>query len=135
MFAFTVLRHYASFLQGIVGFESCMFLLYNFIHLFTPPPGFKFLLVVIGETRDCGDGRGSFISDQADSTWLAVSASAPAAVPTAATEIIVFTLKDDWNWLALAGSLSFQVQMQGENSRFFTWVMWAMKSHITMWCC
>ena len=71
------------------------------------------------QTMVAAPSRGSFIFDQAESMRFAVSASAPAAVPTAATKIIVFTLKDDW--LAPVGSLSFQGWMQGENSRFFIW--------------
>ena len=70
------------------------------------------------QTVVAAPSRESFIFDQADSTGFAVSASSPVTVPTAAIEIIVLTWKDNWNWLALAGSLSFLVRMQGENSRF-----------------
>ena len=59
--------------------------------------------------------------DQADSTLFAVSASAPAAVATAAAAGIIFTLKADWKWLAVAGSLSIQVWMQGKNLLFSHW--------------
>ena len=45
---------HASFLQGTVGLEPCTLLLCNFVHFFIPPPGFWFLLVVLGETTNFG---------------------------------------------------------------------------------
>ena len=44
--------HLAPFLQGIVGFELCMLLLYSFVHLFIPSAGFQAPLVVLGESAD-----------------------------------------------------------------------------------
>ena len=78
------LRHHAVLLQGTVGFELCTLLLYSFVHLFIPPPGFRFPLVVLGETGDFGDS----IQQRALQLWpsgptrFGVSASVPAAVPT-----------------------------------------------------
>ena len=40
-------------------------------------------------------------------------------VATAAAAVIIFIQKFDWNWLAVAGSLSFQAQMGSENLSFF----------------
>ena len=51
-------QQFASLLQGLVGFEPCKLLLYCFVHLFIPPPGLRFPLVVlghVGETADFGD--------------------------------------------------------------------------------
>ena len=39
------LHHQAFFLHGTVGLEPCTLLLYSFVYLFIPPPGFWFLLV------------------------------------------------------------------------------------------
>ena len=55
---------------------------------------------------------------------LAVSALAPASMTTAVTAVITFTMKADWNMLATAGSLNFQVQMWGENLPFFIQGLW-----------
>ena len=44
-------RH-ASFLQGTVGLEPCMLLLYSYIQLFILPPGFRFPLVVLWENTN-----------------------------------------------------------------------------------
>ena len=52
-----------------------------------------------------------------DSLWWKVSSKAKAAVMTAATADIKFTFKTDWNWLAVAGFLSFQVLLLDENLR------------------
>ena len=48
------LRSRASCLQGTVGLEPCTLLLYSFVHLSIPPPGFWFPLVVVGETTNFG---------------------------------------------------------------------------------
>ena len=61
-----------------------------------------------------------FKFEQADSTQFAVSVSAPAVVATAAVASMIFTLKDNWNWLAVAGSLSFHFRMRSESLHFFT---------------
>ena len=45
------LSHLASLLQGLVGLEPCTLLLYSFIHLFIPPPGFRSPLVVLGDRK------------------------------------------------------------------------------------
>ena len=89
------LRRHASFLQGIADLEPCTLLLYSFAHFFIPPPGFRFLLVVLGETTNF-DGS---IQKVALHLW-----------PAAATAVIVFALKADR--LAVVGSLSFQVRMR-----------------------
>ena len=60
-------------------------------------------------------GRSPFSFDQADSTQLAASAVAA----TGATIVITLTLKAGRNWLVVAGCLSFQEWMRGENLHFF----------------
>ena len=112
------LRRHASFLHGTVGLELCTLILYSFVHLFIPPPGFWLPLFVLAETTNFGGSiqQGPFSFDQADSTQFPVSA--PEAVATATAALIVFTLKTDWTRLAEAGSLSFQVWMWGENLHF-----------------
>ena len=46
------LHRHASLLQGIVGFALCTLLLYSFVHLFIPPPSFRYPLMTLGETID-----------------------------------------------------------------------------------
>ena len=46
------LRRHTSLPQGTIGLEPCTLLSYSFIHLFIPLPGFRFLLVILGETTD-----------------------------------------------------------------------------------
>ena len=72
--------------------------------------------------------KGPFSFDQADSTRFAVSASASEAVATTAAAVIIFISKADWNWLAVAEFLSFQVRMRGWNLHVFT-QGWEVKSH------
>ena len=79
--------------------------------------------------------RRSFSFDQTLSTWFAVSPATPAAVVAAAMAVVTFNLKADWNWLAVTGTLSLQVQMRGENLDFITSGMYAVKLHTAMWCC
>ena len=75
---------------------------------------------------------GSFSFDQTASTGLAVSAVTPALVAAAVEAVVTFNLKADWNWLAVTGSLTFQVRMRGKNLCFFTHGVCALKSHTTM---
>ena len=133
------LSRLASLLLGLVGFAPWTLLLYSFIYLFIPPPGFRFPLVVLVETAEFGGSiqtsRGSFSIDQTASMWFAISSATPEAVSAAAAAAITFNLRADWNWLEVAGSLSLQVLMWGKNLHFFTWGMCAVKLHTTMWCC
>ena len=48
------LRRHTSLPQGTIGFEPCTLLSYSFIDLFIPPPGFRFLAVILRETTDIG---------------------------------------------------------------------------------
>ena len=104
-----------------LNFEPCSPVSYSFIHLFIPSTGFWSLLVRLGEITNFGgiiSCKGPFSFDQADSMRFAVSASSLEAVTTAATAVIGFTLKVDWNWLAVAGSLSFQVWIRARTCVF-----------------
>ena len=131
------LQCHASLLQGTANFEPRMILFYSFVHLFIQPPEFWVPLVVLGETANFGGS----IQQRTLKLWpswlnaFAVSASAPEVVVTTDVAIMIFALKADWNKLAVAGSLSFQIRMRGEKLRFFTWGKRAEKSHTAMQCC
>ena len=90
-------------------------------------PGVTYDLLVsnIGGTYDLTDQlpsnrefghflRGPISIVRADSARFAVAAVAA----TAATAVIAFTMKADWNWLAVVCS---QMRMRGENLCFITW--------------
>ena len=61
------------------------------------------------QTLVATSSKGPFGFDQADSVHVAESVDAPAVVTTAAASVIAFNLKDDYNWLAVFGCLSFPV--------------------------
>ena len=118
------------------GFEPCTLLLHSFVHLFIPPPDFRFPLMVLGETRDfCGS-----IQQRTLQLW-----------PSWLKHTLQYRHQQQWklqpqqssffnlesrlelatsSWVAELPSLD-----AGENLCFFTWGMWAVKSHTTMWCC
>ena len=116
-------------LQGLVSFEPRRLLLYSFIHLFIPPPGFRWFLKR-AQTSVAASSRGSFSFDQTVSAKFAVSAVTPALVAAAVDAVVTFNLKDDWNWIAVTGSLSFQVRMRGKNLRFFK-PAWSVCNEVT----
>ena len=92
-----------SCLQGVVDFESYRHILHNSIHLFISPPGFKSPLVIFVQTTDFSGSIQQRVRslNQADPMQLVESTVAPAAVASAATAVFAFTLKVDWNWLAV----------------------------------
>ena len=106
---------------------------YQSVHYITRFLDFHWCFLERPQTSVAASSRGPFSFDQADSMHFAVSASAPAPFASSAAAVIVFTLKADWNWLAIAGSLSFQVWIRVENLHFFTQGMWVVNSHITTW--
>ena len=78
-----------------------------FAHLLIPP-------LVSGPSM-AASSRGPLSFGQADLTWLAVSAVAPTMMPTATMAVGAFTFEADWNWLVVAESLGFLVEMLSEN--------------------
>ena len=81
-------------LQGLVSFEPCRLLLYSFIHLFIPPPGFKsqWWFLKRAQTSVAASSRGSFSFDQTVSVKFVVSAVTPALVAAAADAVFTFNL-------------------------------------------
>ena len=130
-------RHHASLLHCTLGFEPCTLFSYSFIHLFIPPPGFRFPLVVLGETSDLS-GNTQQWALQLWPSWLDAIYSISISTSSSGNcyrSSYCFTSKANWDCLAVAGSLSFQVRMWGENLHLFTCGMWAVKSQRNMWCC